>query len=313
MTRVSASSLVPPTGSIAWQGRALIVCAAILWSTSGFFAKAPLFAGWSGTVLAFWRAVFASLLLVHFVRRPTWSWGLLPMVLIFAAMNVTYLTTMSRTEATVAIWLQNTAPAWVFLGSVCWLREPVQRRDLGLLVLVAIGVGLILFHELQTATPLTVLYGLAAGLTYAGVVLSIRQLRQHDASWLIALNHLGAVLVLSPAAIGSEHWPAGKQWIFLAAFGMLQMGLPYFLFARGLKYVPSHQAATLGLLEPLLVPVWVFLAWGGDPSYDPPSGWTMAGGSCILVGLLYRYLGRTPMSVKQQRMSIDHDDAKTAL
>jgi drug/metabolite transporter, DME family len=65
---------------IIWAGRLQIMAAALLWSTSGFFAKAPSVEEWPGPVLAFWRAVFASVLLVPQVRNPRWSWGLVPLV-----------------------------------------------------------------------------------------------------------------------------------------------------------------------------------------------------------------------------------------
>ena len=67
------------------QARLLVLAAAILWSSSGFFVKAPYFFGWSGPVLAFWRAVFACLALWPLVRQPRWSWQLVPMTLMFAA------------------------------------------------------------------------------------------------------------------------------------------------------------------------------------------------------------------------------------
>jgi drug/metabolite transporter (DMT)-like permease len=72
--------------------------------------------------------------------------------------------------------------------------------------------------------------------------------------------------------------------VFLAFFGMFQMGLPYILFARGLRSIPGHEATGIGLLEPILVPLWVFLAWG-----DKPAWWTLVGGGLILIGLAVRY------------------------
>ncbi len=55
VTSISSSSL--------WRGRLLIVTAAVMWSTSGFFAKAPIFDDWPletrGILLAFWRTFFA--------------------------------------------------------------------------------------------------------------------------------------------------------------------------------------------------------------------------------------------------------------
>jgi drug/metabolite transporter (DMT)-like permease len=70
----------------------------------------------------------------------------------------------------------------------------------------------------------------------------------------------------------------------LAGFGVLQMGLPYVFFARGLKSVTSQEATGIGLLEPLLLPVWVYWVWS-----ETPAGWTLIGGGLILTGLVPRY------------------------
>ena len=47
------------------RARLMVVAAALLWSTSGFYAKAPWFDDWPeetrGVALTFWRAVFAAL------------------------------------------------------------------------------------------------------------------------------------------------------------------------------------------------------------------------------------------------------------
>jgi len=289
------------------RGRLLLVLAAVMWSTSGFFAKAPYFDNWPilaggfavrGPVLAFWRALFASLVLLPLVRRPRWTPRLIPAVLIFAAMNVTYLSALTQTSAANAIWLQNTAPAWVFLAGYFWLGERIDRRDLLLLVFAAAGVGLILCFELQGESVPGVIYGLLGGLTYAGVVLSLRWLRDEDPAWLIALNHLVTAAILLPYVAYQDAWPTANQTYFLCAFGMLQMGIPYWLFARAVHSVSSQEAAGIVLLEPLLVPIWVFLAWRNDPSYQGPAWWTMLGGALILTGLVIRFVvGRSKRTI----------------
>jgi drug/metabolite transporter (DMT)-like permease len=75
------------------------------------------------------------------------------------------------------------------------------------------------------------------------------------------------------------------QWLFLAGFGILQMAVPYVMFAYALKRIAGHEATGIGLIEPLLVPLWAYLAWG-----DRPAWWTIVGGGFILVGLAIRYL-----------------------
>ena len=280
------------------QARLSILAAAILWSTSGFFVKSPVFDAWPkeidgwpvrGPLLAFWRTSFASLILFPMVRRPRWTVKLVPMTLIFAAMSVTYMTAMTKTSAANAIWLQNTAPVWIFLVGAFVLGDVVHRRDWWLLGFALSGVGLILAFELQGQSIDGALFGLLSGLGYAGVVVSLRWLRDEDSAWLIAMNHVVTGVILLPYVVYQGIWPSVGQLAFLCAFGMLQMGLPYWLFARGLRGIPGHEASGLGLIEPILVPVWVFLAWRSEPTYEAPAWWTLVGGGLILIGLLCRY------------------------
>jgi drug/metabolite transporter (DMT)-like permease len=269
------------------RARLLVLAAAVLWSTSGFFAKAPDFKGWPGPALAFWRAAFACVILWPLVRRPRWSWRLVPMTALFAAMNYSYLTSMAEGTAANAIWLQMTAPVWVLLVGVTVFGERAVPRDWLQLLFVAAGVGLILDYESRGASLDAVIWGLVSACTYAGVVLALRHLRDFDSAWLAALNHLVTAICLAPFALGSEvPFPhTSTQWGLLATFGILQMGIPYILFARGLRTIPGHEATAIGMVEPLLVPLWVYLAWS-----EVPAWWTLAGGGLILLGLLVRFV-----------------------
>jgi drug/metabolite transporter (DMT)-like permease len=269
-----------------WRARLQVLSAALLWSTSGFFVKAPALAGWPGPVLAFWRALFACLVLWPFVRRPQWSWKLVPMTALFAGMNYSYLTAMASGSAANAIWLQCTAPVWVLLVGVAVFRERAVWRDWLLVTFIVAGVAVILYHESRGAALTAVAWGVISGMFYAGVVLSLRQLREFDAVWLAAINHLVTAIVLAPFAVSYSHVPNGMQWALLAGLGVFQMGLPYILFGRALRHISGHEAAGVAMIEPILVPVWVYLAWG-----DQPAWWTVVGAGLILLGLAIRYFG----------------------
>jgi drug/metabolite transporter, DME family len=270
-------------------GRLLMVVAALMWSSGGLFAKAPLFDDWQmetrGLLLAFWRAVFAALVLVPMIRRPRWRPGLVPLALVFTGMNVTYLSAVVLTTAANAIWLQNTAPWWVFLIGVVLLGEPITRRDFVPLGFAALGVGTILVCELQGAARTGVALGLASGVAYASVVVCMRHMRAEDPAWLVALNHAVAAVVLLPWVLSIAVWPSIGQLAVLAAFGAMQMAIPYVLLIRALRSISSQEAVAIGLLEPVLMPVWVFLVW-----HERPAGWTIAGAALILTGLVLRYV-----------------------
>jgi drug/metabolite transporter (DMT)-like permease len=281
--RVSAAPARPVTGRL-W-----VVLAAILWSSSGWFAKNPIFAEWPhesrGVLLAFWRAAFAALLLLPLVRDARWSPPLVPLTVSFALMNATYLTAMTLTTAANAIWLQCTAPLWVCgLEYILWRNAP-RRSDALLLACSMLGVFTILAFEIHGQQKLGVACGLFSGVFYAGVIVFLQRARGENSAWLVALCHLVAALVLMPFVVHIGIWPTARQAIWLAAFGFLQMGLPYLCMARGLRTVPSQEASGIALLEPILVPVWVYLAWP-----EQVKGSTFAGGGLILLGLGIRYL-----------------------
>ncbi len=274
-----------PTGK--FSGRLLMVVAAVLWSTGGFFAKAPLFELWDeaarGPLMAFWRSVFAAMVLLPLVRRPRWRPGLVPLGIAFPAMNVSYLSAIALTTAANAIWLQSTAPWWVFLISVLILRQPVVRRELVPLAFAVLGLGTILVFEMYGQHQAGVFLGVLSGTLFAAVVVLLQHMREENAAWLIAFCHGLTACALFPWIVYYGVWPDLAQLVVLAAFGIVQMAIPYVLLNRALHSIGSQEAVLICLLEPVLNPILV-LIWGERPQW-----WTIAGAALILLGLLLRY------------------------
>jgi drug/metabolite transporter (DMT)-like permease len=95
--------------------------------------------------------------------------------------------------------------------------------------------------------------------------------------------------LLLPWVLQNTHSVPVTSYVALAFFGVVQMSVPYILFARGLRTTGAAEASLLTLIEPLLLPIWVFIAWHDHPSYAPPPVWTWIGGGLILIGLASRY------------------------
>ncbi len=283
-----------------------VVLAALLWSTSGFFAKAPWFDGWPeqsrGLMLAFWRSAFAALVLLPAIRRPCFRVQMLPMMTCFAIMVWSFMSAMVYGPAANAIWLQYLAPAWVLVGSSLFLRQTLSNQDLCLVSLCVAGVLLILLMEMrQQANIYASAMGLLSGVSFAGVVVSMKSLRGVDPAWLITLNHSATAFILLPWVWNVQGSVSAGSYVALGLFGVFQMSLPYVLFARGLRSVTSPEASVISLLEPILVPLWVFIAWRHHEQYDPPKWWTILGGSIILTALLLRYVPALVRSVSERR------------
>jgi len=245
-----------------------LILAAVLWSTSGTFAK---LLALPGPTLAIFRTIFAGLCLLPFL----------------AAMSVTFLTAMTYTTAANTIFLQYTAPLWMFAGGVAFLGERIDRASV---VALAMGLGGVLVILLggPGGESTGMALALVAGVFFAGVGLYLRFLRKEDPVWLTTLNHLGSILFILPLLLigpmaGGFVWPVGWQWVGLFAFGAFQMALPYLLFSRALVHVSAHDAGILCLLEPVLNATFAALIAGERPHVT-----TIVGGGILLGSVALR-------------------------
>jgi len=150
-----------------------------------------------------------------------------------------------------------------------------------------LGVGTILCFEFMNASGQSLVgigCGVLSGVFYAAVIVLMGKLSRENPAWLVVVNHAVAATIMLPWIIYLGRWPSLEQLAVLAAFGAFQMALPYVLFIRGLRSISAQEAVSIALIEPVLMPVWVFLVWGVRASW-----WTFIGAALILTGLLLRY------------------------
>jgi drug/metabolite transporter (DMT)-like permease len=284
-------------------GRRCVLAAAVLWSLSGVVTKSDVLRTLDAPTIAFYRSLFAGLALLPFVPRSRWRFraSMLPAGLIFGAMIGLYIAAIRATTAANAIFLQCSATLWMVPLSALLLRERPDRRSLLGIAVAAPGIaGIVLFGHGGTAVEwLGVACGLASGLAYACVVIAMRGLRDLDPVWLSGINNLGGALALGAwmlATSGPIALPSPPQLGILLAFGVIQMAIPYALFARGLREIGAAEAGLIALAEPILNPLWVAFGQG-----ERPSGPTVVGGLFLLAGVALRYLPtrRRPLPVPE--------------
>lgn len=267
--------------------------------------------------IAFFRGLFGGLAVLALVRRGEFTLrpGMLGMVVAFTVMSSLYLSALGLGAAANAIFLQNTAPVWVYLFAVLVLGERGDGRGwqsvllaaAGAVVIVAGGWPADLPPDQQADAVLVLFMGVGSGVVYAVVVIFLRVLRDHASAWLVALNLLGTAVTLGLFVFvkhgpeGFAAWvtaPTARQVAVLAVFGAVQMAVPYWLFTRGLRSVSPHEAAIITLIEPLLNPVWAYLI---TPAKDTPTPPMFLGGGLILFALAWRYVPRWKAKRLNQR------------
>jgi drug/metabolite transporter, DME family len=260
--------------------------AAVLWSSGGLFIKVAPF-GPLGVACG--RAVVTTIFYLVFFR-PDLRKARLSTGLVYAAMIVTFVSATKLTTAANAIFLQYTGPAYVLALSPWILGEPFDRVDAACVALSLAGMSLFFVGRVEPGQLAGNLLGVLSGVCYALTVLLLRRDAKHgarDALPSTALGNLLAALFTIPFAANALAGTSAQGALVLLYLGVVQMGIAYWLFARGLRRVPASEASLLSMLEPILNPVWVFLGAG-----ERPGPWALAGGAVVVAAVAFRALRR---------------------
>ncbi len=262
--------------------RLLLLAAAVLWSTAGAAIKFSALDGWQ---ISGGRSLIAGVFLLLAVRearvRPTLRSLLVGVAYAFTV--ILFVLATKLTTAANAIFIQDAAPVFVLLLSPWLLREVPTRGELLSLPIYAVGLGLFFLDELSPGQALGNALALGSGVAFAFSIVGLRLLRHEGPAALAQGNLLAALVALPVGAFGAA--PRPVDLALVAYLGVFQLGLAYLCFSRGLLRTPAVEASLLVLLEPVLNPIWTFLATG-----ERPGPWAVAGGAIVLGATVWRTL-----------------------
>ena len=289
-SRVSEREAAPQPGSPSLRSAVLAVMgAALLWSSGGLFIKiAPM----PALAVAFGRAIVTSVFyLVLF--RPRLKLARWSTAAAYAGMIITFVSATKLTSAANAIFLQYTGPAYVLLLSPWLLKERFRRVDALCVAASLAGMSLFFVDKVEAGQLAGNVLGAVSGVFFALAVLLLRRDARGsngaagDSLPSMTLGNLLAAALTLPWALPSLPHLTGNGVAVLLYLGIVQMGIAYWLFNRGLKRVPAAEASLISMLEPVLNPLWVLLGTG-----ETPSRWALAGGAVVVASVVARTLAR---------------------
>jgi drug/metabolite transporter (DMT)-like permease len=269
------------------RGAALVLAAALLWSTGGVGIKAvdepPL-------KVAFYRSAFAAAALFLILRPKVkrWSPAFLAALATYAACLITFVVATKWTTAANAIFLQYAGVVWVLLLSPAVLGEPLRAKDATAVAVAFAGMALFFVGRFGPGS-LGDLVALASSIFWAGLILSLKREGEGGAEAAVAWGNLVAVAALLPF-VASDLSLSTRSAAILAFLGVVQLACAYILFVKGLKLVTATRASLIGMAEPIANPVWVFLFLG-----ERPSVFALVGGAIVLSAIAWRTLTAAPV------------------
>jgi drug/metabolite transporter (DMT)-like permease len=263
------------------RGRALIIGAAVLWSTGGTAVK---LAHATAPQIAMGRAVVAAAVLFALFRgaRAKWNRHVVLTALFYAVTCTLYVFANTLTTAGNTIFIQNTAPIWVLLlGPIVLKEKSTLAEKLSVPISIA-GCLLFFLDDMSAGRFAGNLCAAAASITYAILIVGYRKVSTDEGLSATVLGNVFIALALAWPSFRAP-MPSVESFVVFAYLGAIQQAIAAVLFVRGIRAVSAMEGALLTLFEPLLSPIWAFLFVG--ESLGPLA---LIGAALILAAMIWR-------------------------
>jgi drug/metabolite transporter (DMT)-like permease len=269
----------------------LVFGSALAWSFGGVFSRYldPSLDIWT---IVFWRSFWAAAFLFAFMLWRDGPRGTLALItsmrtpsfavaLCFATASTSFVVALSHTTVANILLMQAGVPLIAALISWVLFREKVNRSTAIAIALVILGVAVMVSQSLTgKISPIGDALALLISFAFAIATIITRRyahVRMVPAVFL-GISLAGAIGFFNAQSLSVT---SGEMAI-LFGFGALNLGAGLALFVTGARFVPAALTALIGVGEPVLGPIWVWLFHNEVPSTS-----TMIGGAIVMGALLW--------------------------
>lgn len=267
------------------KGLLLALAAPLSWSIGGVVMRVVEAEPWD---IVFWRAgghvLFFPLVLWllwgrnAFVDMRAVGWPAVAVALLISCTLVFHVLAMTATTVANVLILQSMSPLLVAVLAWLLLNEPLPLSGWLILGVAFGGLALVIGGSFGAGGMIGNLFALSVAVCSASHVTIVRR---HRARNLAAVTLPAGILACIVALFfTTPHQVNGTDLLLLVLLGGVQMTLGLTCFILALRLLPATEVTLIALLEPILGPIWVWLAVG-----EQPAPTTLIGGAVVLSAL----------------------------
>ncbi len=254
-------------------------------STDAFFVRLAEVDAWTiGFLMACGSVV--SLGGVAIARRDSVPEGaplVSPMMLVIGGLNaltqMLFITAVTRSEVANVVVIVAAAP--LFAALIAWiaLRERTEPRVAAAIALTTVGIGSVMAGSLGTPTLDGDLIAVLAILAFAATIVIWRRHPGLDRPRTLVV---GSVIMAAAASLFAD-WSAIDARALLAGAGMGLIFNPTgrMLYSSAPRFAPASEVAVFAPVETVAATVWVWVAFG-----EQPTATTVLGGVIVISSVL---------------------------
>jgi drug/metabolite transporter (DMT)-like permease len=268
------------------RGQLFVALAALAWSTAGLLQRSLSI---DTTTQLAGRALFAFVALLGFVALfnrgrtveafRTMGHAGLAVAGCMAVASASFIVALNHANVANVLFMQAVAPVLAALLAWIALGESVSRRTA-----LAMGIALLGVTLMVGGAGSGGVVGVGASflmtLAFAAAIVITRHRREVSMAPAICLSQLLVFAAFAPLADAAS--VTGHDLGLLVLLGVGQMGLGLAFLTVGARLIPAAEAALITLLEVVLGPLWVWIAYGEEPGAATLLGGAVVVGAVIL-------------------------------
>jgi drug/metabolite transporter (DMT)-like permease len=253
-------------------GLVLMSGAGLAWSSGGVLVRSLSFNdGWE---IVFWRSLFllpclaVAVMAFHRGRllQPLLQVGRSGVIAgaLLAVQFFCFLLAVTRTTVAETLVIMSISPFVAALVGRVILGETVPPRTLVAMLVGFSGIAVMFAGSLGSGALIGNVIALGVSLAFAGQLVA---LRQQSAAIDMLPTVLIAGLISVPLALPFA-WPleaTARDLVFLAIMGAFQLAFGCALMTIAVRHLPAAEIGLFALLETILGPIWVWIAYGERP------------------------------------------------
>lgn len=286
-------SFVQPAWHPRHAGLAIVLVSTVLWSTAGLFVRMADLDTWS---ILLWRSLFACLTLGSFwlltkrakaaAIRATLSWSGAVAVAIAVVSGVSYIVSLQLTSVANVMTVYAALPFIATAIAYVALHERVTRRFVVAGMFAFLGIMVMAGAAVSLNDVLGILASFVMTASFAASLVQAKKCPDLDMTLVTVWSAIICGLIALPFM--QHALPAPQQMLACALLGALTTGAANVLALVGGRLIRSGEAAFLLLLDVVLGPLWVWMAF--DERVGPS---VLAGGAMVVVAVIW-YLAAKP-------------------
>ena len=264
------------------KGIMFATISAIAFSLGGLLVK---LIPWNTFSIISGRCIFSSLFIISYfvankqklIINKTTIFGA---ILVMLNM-VTYVMANKLTTAANTIILEYTAPIYIIIFNLLFLKQRPSKLKILTVLFVMIGIVLVMAGSIGKGNMLGNAIAAVNGLIY-GLSMMINQFDGGDSVSSTLMGHVMCLFVGLPSLIGETN-VSFDVLKYVALLGIFQSGLGYLMMALSTKLADPLTVSLVAFIEPILNPIWVLIF------YSETISWLSVIGIAIVLSSIFIY------------------------